>query len=270
MLFKRSAELRIGDTLICGLDMAFFIEKTLSREPNTCELKIWNLSEKNRRFLAEQKRIPIVLMAGYENATGLLFKGDLAEAFSGREGPNWVTTIRSGDGLVALQTARINKTFKAGTPLVDVLKELAKSLGISCGDALSLLDKHKRLIANPTIPLGKAMYGNSFCELEKALASVGLTASVQDSALQIINSQMALEGTAVVLSASTGLIGSPEMSNSGVLRCRSLLQHDIFPGRKIQVKAQEIKETLFRVERVKFIGETAGQDWYVDIEAKRI
>ena len=96
-LFKRAAELQIGDTTISGLDIAFCIEKTLAREPNTAEFKIWNLNDRNRKYLRDQTRVPVTLKAGYEEAMGLLFQGDLSEAFSEREGPDWVTTIRSGE-----------------------------------------------------------------------------------------------------------------------------------------------------------------------------
>ena len=270
MLFKRIAELQIGDTLLTRLDIAFCIEKTLAREPNTAEFKIWNLNERNRKYLQNQKRVPVNLRAGYEDAMGLLFRGDLSEAFSEREGPDWVTTIRSGDGLDSLQSSRISRSFKAGTPIVDILKDISKSLGINIGDAISFLEKRDFSSSDKRLLNGAALSGSAHNELDKWLKSVGLESSVQDGSLQVLVSGQALERTAVLLSSETGLIGSPEVSSKGILRARSLLNHELFPGRKIKVESKEIKEPHFRIVRVIFSGETFAQDWYIDIEAESL
>ena len=270
MLFRRTAELQIGETLLTGLDIAFCIEKTLAREPNTAEVKIWNLNDRNRKYLRDQKRVPVILKAGYKDAMGLLFRGDLSEAFSEREGPDWVTTIRSGDGLVSLQSSRISRSFKAGTPLIDILKDISKGLGINVGDAIAFLEKRGFSNSDKKLLSGAALSGSAHNELEKWLKSVCLEGSVQDGALQVLVSGQALERTAVLLSSETGLIGSPEVSSNGILRARSLLNPELFPGRKIKVESKEIKEPHFRIARVIFSGETFGQDWYVDIEAESL
>ncbi len=266
MLFSRIAELSIGDTQISGLDVSFFVEKTLTSEPNTAEIKIYNLNDANRKTLRDQQHIPVLLKAGYAGSVGLLFKGDLTEVFSQREGPDWVTTIRSGDGLVALRSAVVQQSFKAGTPMLDVLKSMAKTLGISTGDAIQKLER----LGLENIDNSMAVSGNSMNQLHKALKPLGLEASIQDNALQILVSGKALEQTAVLLSPETGLLGSPQLSNHGVLRVQALLNHELFPGRKIKVDSGEIKELNFKIQRVNFRGDTAGSDWTVDIEANKI
>ncbi|MEI6806470.1 MAG: hypothetical protein WCK49_08200 [Myxococcaceae bacterium] len=84
MFFSRVAELSVGDTKISGLDISFFVEKTLTQEANTAEIKIYNLNAVNRKTLRDQQHIPVLLKAGYENSVGLLFKGDLTQVFSQR------------------------------------------------------------------------------------------------------------------------------------------------------------------------------------------
>jgi hypothetical protein len=73
----------------------------------------------------------------------------------------------------------------------------------------------------------------------------------------------------VLLTPETGLIGSPDISNRLVLRARSLLNPELFPNRQVKIESTEIKGLMFRLERVIFTGETFGQNWYADIEAKR-
>ena len=266
MFFSRVAELSVGDTKINGLDISFFVEKTLTQEPNTAEIKIYNLNDINRKTLRDQQHIPVLLKAGYENSVGLLFKGDLTEVFSQREGSDWVTTIRSGDGLVALRSAQIQQSFKAGTPMLDVLKSIAKTLGISTGDAMSKLERLGLQDLDNTMSVS----GNSMQQFHKALKPLGLEASIQDNALQILVSKEALEQTAVLLSPDTGLLDSPQLNNHGVLRAQALINHELFPGRKIKLETREIKEPHFVIQRVSFRGDTAGSDWLVDIEARKI
>ena len=188
-LFSRVTELTVGDTQISGLDISFFVEKTLTSEPNTAEIKIYNLNDANRKTLCDQQRIPVMLKAGYQNSVGLLFKGDLTEAFSQREGPDWATTIRSGDGLVTLRSAQIQQSFKTGRSVMEVLKSIAKTLGISTGDAISKLER----LGLKNLDNSMAVSGNSMQQFHKALKPLGLEASIQDNALQILVSKEALE-----------------------------------------------------------------------------
>lgn len=266
MLFSRVAELVIGETQIVGLDISFFVEKALTSEPNTAEIKIYNLNDANRKTLQDHQHVPVLLKAGYEGSVGLLFKGDLTEVFSQLEGPDWVTTIRSGDGLVALRSAQIQQSFKAGTPVLEVFKSIAKTFGISTGDAITKLEQ----LGLKNLENSMAVSGNSMQQLHKALKPFGLEASIQDNALQVLVKKQALEQTAVLLSPGTGLLGSQQLSNHGVLRVQALLNHELFPGRKIKLETRVIKEPLFVIQRVNFRGDTAGSDWTADIEATQI
>jgi len=62
----------------------------------------------------------------------LLFGGDLREVQSYREGPDWVTTLSSGDGDVA-KKKRVNKSFGPGTPLKFAIEQVASELGLGLG-----------------------------------------------------------------------------------------------------------------------------------------
>lgn len=264
MLFKREIKLHLGDTLISGLDASFHIEKTLTGEPNTAEIKVWNMSRENRDLLRE-RTVPVTLLAGYVGAVGQLFKGDILGAFSEKQGPDWITTLQTGDGANAIQGARINKSFKAGTLLSDILADVARALGISVGDALSKLQE---LSPSQRLSRGTAISGSASTEIHKLCALLGLEASIQDKSLQILQKGFPVQKTMVILSPQSGLLGSPSIGPGGVLKAKALLNHDIFPGRLVRIKSQLIDSRFFRVERANYTGDIAGPDWYVEIEGR--
>ena len=74
--------------------LSFDIEKTVESKPNENTIKVYNLSETTRKAI-EKPDLRCVLYAGYkqENNTTLLAMGDIATAYSYRDGADWVTEI---------------------------------------------------------------------------------------------------------------------------------------------------------------------------------
>ncbi len=150
-LFKREVELKVGDTLITGLDISFEVEKDLYAIQNNCHLAIFNLGAENRALLAKHRRIPVTLKAGYKSALGLLFKGDLLRCQHLKEGPTWKTSLSMGDALHAIETGRLEKSYAKGTPLKTIIEDLIKQLGLPAGNAQKQLEK-----LNTELPRGYA------------------------------------------------------------------------------------------------------------------
>ena len=67
-LFRRSIDLVVDNIRFASgtIDVAFQIEKDLSRHPNKAEIKIRNLNENHRRQLEQLREVRIALKAGYE------------------------------------------------------------------------------------------------------------------------------------------------------------------------------------------------------------
>ena len=102
---------------------------------------------------------------------------------------------------------------------------------------------------------------------------MGLQLSIQDEQILLLEPGEFLQGRTVVLrppqlnTPGTGLIGSPEPGEDGFINARALIQPGLVPGRRVDLQAENIRG-LFRIERVVYIGDTWGPDWYADIEAK--
>lgn len=269
-LFRRDYRVVVDTIEIKKLDVTFHIVKTLTKEPNTCELVVYNLSPDHRKQLSKLDKPMVIIEAGYEGSTGQIFKGRCREVHSEREGEDWVTEINSGDGGEELATARINQSFAAGTALSIPIKKLAEQMKVGIGNAAKkALEGDFTGAANEALN-GLTLSGRASTELDGLLKSAGMGWSVQDNELQLIKLGETLEGLAVVLSKETGMIGSPTIGNDGTMQVKALMNWTIVPGRKLEVEGEEVTKAFYKAERCEYEGDTAGEAWFVDNEARAL
>ncbi len=269
--FGRFFRLQVDTLITTELDIVFKVTKTLKKEPNTLDLTIFNLNDTHRQQLQEKESPVIQLEAGYQDKNGVIFLGDIRDVWSEKSENDWVTTLSSGDGEKATQFDRINKSFAAGTSLPAVIEEVAKSMGdIGIGNLKAIATSGKLPGGGGAAFVnGVTVSGNASRELNRIVRSAGLEWSIQDKTFQLLEAGQALQTKAVELTPESGLIGSPTIGNDGVLNFTALLNSDILPGKQLEVKSALI-DGRFRVERCDYIGDTAGNDWYVQGEAKEL
>lgn len=289
-LFDRKVRVVLHTLEVTDLRVAFHASRSLRKDPNTCEIRIWNLNRDHQRQLQEQKTIPLRLEAGYAvppsqlgaeagaalDAIGFggssadtqlpaLFDGELRRAFTSREGGDLVTTISSGDGEKAGQGKRVRVSFRPGLRWRTLLTGLAKDAGVGIGNSLLEIGGLLPL----EISTGIAMSGSSLDNLDTLFQSQGFEMSVQNGELQVMGGGAALSGTAVELSEASGLVDAPEPGSDGKVKIRALLQPGLEPGRLVKVVSERVNGS-FRVEQWDAIGDTHGQDWYAELEVGEI
>jgi hypothetical protein len=252
---------------ISNLDCEFRVRKSLKAEPNTCELRVFNLAQNTRRVLENAKRLVLRLEAGYPEAVAQLYLGEVRSAQSFRDGSDIITEISSGDSEKELAESRLSLTVGPKVPSQVALTAIARSLGVGLGNvakaSAALAAKGSAFFGS-----GTALYGHSAKLLDDFCRSADLEWSIQDGVLQILDRGAALEDKAVYLSADTGLVGTPTIDNKGILSVTALIQPDLRPGRKIVLEAQALRGT-FRIQDVEYIGATAGQEWYAQMSCSR-
>lgn len=267
-LFGREWSLQVADLELSDFDMSFQVTRTLSaKTPNTAEIKVYNLNADNRSRLQELERVYVSLVAGYRGNTSLIFRGDLRDASSSRDGAGWVTTITSDAGRRA-RKARIVKSFAPGSTVGQVLQEAAKAMGLRLGNSTQRVVNAKIAGTDASSFFnGYALAGAVEDEIDRLARSCGLEWSVQDDELQFLDFGQPLSQLAVRLTSDSGLIGSPEPGNKGLCDVRALIIPDLIPGRRVQVESQHI-EGFYRIETAKHTGTTSGREWYVDLQLK--
>ncbi len=249
-------------TDISGFDVAFNVEKNLKPEPNTCSIQVYNLAESTRKAMSGSQSLSVKLEAGYQSATTLLYLGTVRSAWSTREGADIVTHLESGDSEQQFRTARlnINNAGKgAKVPIGQFLKAIIDSLGVLPGNlsqAIPLLfDKGLNTIN------GGALAGCASRRLTDLMRSIGFSWSIQNGAIQILDINSVLNGAeAIVISAATGMLGSPTVDNKGVVSAETLIIPGLLPGVLVNFDS-EFLSGAYKVQQTNISGETWGTNW---------
>lgn len=246
------------------LAMRFDITKTNNREPNKCELTVWNLKAESRAKLQEEG-LEVIIQAGYVDEINQIFKGDLESATTGRDAVNWITMLELGDGSKRMKSSRINESFRGGQPVGQMLKRVAETLGLDPGNLQEKVDSDgARSVLKELINM-VVLSGKSMDVLDEIASSMGLNVSVQDKALQFLAKGEVLAGPAINLSASTGMLGSPEVGEKGVVSAMSLLNGRFKPGGPVSIDSRVISGD-FVAQKVQHVGHTWGDEWTSGLE----
>lgn len=251
------------------LRVMFNIEKNLGKEPNKGQVEIFNLSEQSR---GEMKSTPLYVRvdAGYDGNLQRLFTGDVRSGGVGhaRLGVDWKTHLELGDGERAFRFARVNRSYRGGVDARTAVVEIARSMGV-----VATFTSDTAKILRSQYAAGLTLQGPAQRELSRILAPHGLEWSIQDGRLQVIKTGEVRSDEAVLISEAAGMIGVPDFGapekKGGLppLIVRTLLQPQVTPGGRIVLESESIRG-VYRVERVKHVGDTHGDDWFTEIEAK--
>jgi hypothetical protein len=297
-LFGRSCKLTVGTSLdpslvqaqfndsnttgldLSGLSISFVVEKSLvATEPNVATIKVWNLSEQSRQLLSKATALTVLLEAGYIGGTSQIYFAGARSAWSTREGANYITHIESSDTIARPSGVRRTKKILPGSnsgsiyrtmgpkvPLQQAFQAITTSLGIGEGNL-------KLALATGSAPItsvnGAALLGNGARRMTDLCRSAGLEWSVQDGELQLLNVGQTLSTTkAILISSASGLIDSPSVDSQGSLELKTLLIPGLAPGVLILVDSLFVQGG-FRIEKIRYEGNTHGQDWYAHIAAAK-
>jgi hypothetical protein len=248
------------------LDVSFEIEKSISKQPNTCKIIIFNLNETTRSVITKTRPLTVRLDAGHDNTARFMALGNVKFGETYLKETAWETELELADGGRAFSNARPNKSYKAGTPLRTLVKDAAASMGLQLPTELT---KDKTL--DNRIPKGATLDGFAQDELTRLLAPLGYGWSVQNGQLQILGDNQVRNDTRRVISANTGLIGSPSFGpptkkGKRTFTFQTLLYPELMPGSSVLVDSQFVSGP-FKLLKVKHTGDTRGDEWTTECEA---
>jgi len=271
-LYGRQWVLTIGSRQWTDLRVSFEIKRTLSKYPDPATVTIYNLSAETRASF--QRGDEVRLVAGYTEASSLIYSGQLQDQIVARDGADWATTITVRDGDSAWRT-QVNRSFSTSAPLSIAVQRIAADMG------LAILPTSRPLLEGYAVRAGSIHVGPGQDALSKLLSPWSLRWCIQDGVLVILPLDGATNQTAVLLSPTTGLIGSPEPMTDQAkkpfkknqpndktgkrLRLTSLLQPDLNPGRPVVLQSTQYNGT-YRVDSAVHRGDSRGQDWYSVVE----
>jgi len=282
--YKRVYELTVippgGEArIIRGLRISFEITKSILSFPNLARITLYNPNQDTLSAL-EEKYTRIVLNAGYEGNLRLLFKGDVRNVFQTKTGRDRLLTIYSGDGEKSWQNATFNKTLSENLSIRSAIEEVLKTFSdVNIGTLQGLPQVADKI-------RGQVLSGSSKDIMDNFAEEYGFSWSIQDGEIVITPEQEPLEGDeAVLVTASTGMIGSPTITEIGV-DVTTLLNPRLLPNRGFIIKSlnaevtignlffRNIKRTtaegLYKIQEVIFKGDSRGGDWLSSVKGRII
>jgi hypothetical protein len=264
--YGRKVKLQIDDLIVDELRVSFRIERAHTPPPNTAVVQVYNLSPSSRKAV-HKKGVRLVLEAGYADGIEQLCAGDTRTASTTQTGADAITKIECGDGEALQRTSRISESFKKGTAIASIAEKVAKATGLGLGnikDKIQAGDVDGLLTETLN---GKVVSGNAYAILVETMKSLGYKVSVQDGQLVALADGETTNETVYSLAPDSGLIGSPEAGEKGIIKARSLLLPALRPGRRVELRSR-IYDGLFRIEKAVHVGDTHGTEWYSDTELR--
>lgn len=287
--WKRVCQLIIGEQgkglLVEELRMTFEIIKTVTQEPNTALIKVYNLNPTNEAKIKDEFD-EVLLNAGYEDSIKLIFRGNIKNAYRYRETTDIITEIEAADGDTDYKNSIMNETLASGTGSKQLIDRALVTMPRTSKGHVQIADKIRGR--------GKVISGNTRDVLRDLAKDSGANWSIQDGQFQMIGANSVLPGTAIVLRSDTGMLEVPEVNDKGVsVKC--LLNPDLKINGVIKIDNNNVKglyrrtqplappretkenqykdpvrpdpDGLYKIIKLTHNGDTRGQEWVSIIEA---
>lgn len=272
-LFDKRIEAVVRDRRFAEHEIQFQISTSLAPDPDTAEVRLFNLHADDSFFLQQAPRgAQVAVFAGYAAQDPLprLFGGRLDRVWVTREGPDLITHVEARAALQAREYARqLNRTYRAGATVGAVVRDLLATLEVGQGTLRTQIDSLRLEGLGSRFRAPFAVSGPAWDSLVQILESNGFAVSVDGDELVTVGVSDVLNRTAIVLDEETGLRGVPSLDKKGVLTLECAMIPDLVPGRKIRVRSDTVSGD-FRVERVEYRGSLFGAEFGATVEGKAL
>lgn len=259
--FSRDYELVI--TLLNGdvvkitpeLRVQFEVTKSIKGALNNCKIKIYNLNNDKRRKLVKDKednrmRLPFLFKAGYDRLE-TIFKGTVLEAFSEKQGSDFITTINSLDGGVDYLNSFTSKTV-TNNDTKNILSDMPNT-------------HHGKITPRKKLIRPKVLVGNSAKLIEDSLAD-DETYFIDEEKLYIIKDDEVLSNYIPLINVETGLLKTPTKKKQEIT-IQTLLNPAVKIGCLVKLESvtADWLNGTYKVNTIKYKGDNYGSDWSMEI-----
>lgn len=222
-----------GGTLIIQppFTIEFDITRTTLSSANVCSVRIFNLSLNNRNNIRKNVNDnsiyrAISLRAGYGDNLPVIFQGNISQAWSVREGVNFITQIECFDGGFAFVNGQSDVTFPANTDqktiIASIMGDLPKVSTAAIGNFLGSTSRGKSYSGNSADILREITGGAFFVDNEKAYV--------------LKNNEYVNDVPTLLINKSSGLLNTPVLEAS-IVRFEMIFEPQILVGRRILLES---------------------------------
>lgn len=125
------------------MTLKFNINRGVQASSNLGHFQVYNLAENTRKKIFHDRTDvthyrQVTLLAGYEDEKklSLIFKGNMFQAFSYRQGADWITEIEAYSGLYAIENAQASLSIGAGYDVKKLIAQVVNGMtqyGVALG-----------------------------------------------------------------------------------------------------------------------------------------
>lgn len=281
-LFGRRCRIIVSDDNGDGIDITnlhitFNVVKTYLMDMQYSIINIYNVNRDTESFVIRQGSV-VTIEAGYEGANyGEIFTGDIIQAFGYNEnGVDFVLRIIAVDSDRFLNEGFVNFSMDKGATQRQALENIASKAAVP-----SKLNNISDGLSQSTLPRGKVYFGMAKDYMRQIAQSSNATLYMDNGQVNIIKVTDPPSDRIFRLTPKSGLIGVPQQTEMGI-KGKALLIPQIRVDRSIQIDNNYIQERqlavgtlqtsldrqgVYRIAKTTYIGDTRGNDWYVEFEA---
>lgn len=189
--------------------LKFDVNRGVWSDANTGNFQLYNLGYDIQALLwkdrADQtKYVTMWVYAGYEDVMPLIFMGDVQECTSYRNGVDFITDIQATDGGYLFQYGFINKTFSKDTDFKFLIQELLA--GVPTCKVGYITSNVKQMRKRGRTFIGQTMKLLEAYDFDKVF--------IDNGELHILGENDVIPGQLMVLTADSGMIGTPRRSET--------------------------------------------------------
>lgn len=248
--------------------IVFSADKSDKSDLNKMTLKIYGLNEDKRRKLVRQsddkeakasknnQYFPIDLQIGYQGKIETISRGSVDQAFSTREGAQFVTTLICLDGGHDFLKGFVSTSVTSKQAAIDaVLKTMPNT-------------QKGKIGAQKDIGRPKILVGNSMATIQDML-DPDQRWFIDDERLNILGGNEVVSGYIPLISAETGLINTPEADKEEVV-LTTFLNPSIKVGglfKLVSATAPHL-DGIYKASLITYSGDFDGSDWSQKVTAK--
>ncbi|MBE0469601.1 MAG: hypothetical protein IBX55_08875 [Methyloprofundus sp.] len=265
MRFDRNYQLTIGTgnravIIRPPLQIVFNVTKSLDKSLNKMTLQVFNLNESNRLATTKDStkpdRMPIILQVGYNGSLQTIFQGDIESGGAKREAADFVSTFNCLDGGHDFLYAFTSRTVRdKDTAISEILKDTPYT-------------KKGRITKQREITRPKVLVGNSLQLVQESLDD-DEDWFIDNEQLYIVKKDEVVSSYIPVVSATTGLINTPERKEKTVT-FQTIMNPSIKLGGRVQLVSANAPHLndVYKVTAINYFGDYDGAVWTQDISAK--
>ena len=262
---------------IFELRVGFKVVKTYMGFPSQATIYLYNLNTEFMKAVVSKRYSKVTLNAGYIGNDTTLFAGEIKNARITRQGVDTVFTIYATDSGRAWERSTFSKTYDTGVAIRLMLQDLISSMeGVTEGDINAADGFPQKEV--------EVFSGASHKSMQRLAEDYNFDWTINNGVLDIAVRQRVLEpDNIVIVSAATGMIGSPTTTEIGV-DVKVLMNPFMIPFRQLEVTGVRIFDIkmgnlffrdglpstvngLFKMREVIHKGDTRALDWYTEVVA---